>query len=132
MCFKMLHPFSSILFPRKIIFLADFLICLIDFKRERAFSLQAARSKYFPFAISALFEMSPPSEARQCFAADMLSPWECPCWEAGGWEGLENSRSVQSKENVTFPHPLCTAIFKAFCNTLNLVSCTVLSFFSLI
>lgn len=72
MCFKMLHPFSGTPFPRKIIFLVVVLFFLIDLKKERAFSLQAARGEYLPFAIRALIEMSPPSEARQRFAVDVL------------------------------------------------------------
>lgn len=72
MCFKMLHPFSSTRFPRKIISLAVFHICLIDLKKKRAFSLQAARGEHAPFVTSALFEMSPSSEPRRCFPTDVL------------------------------------------------------------
>lgn len=89
----------STLFPRKIIFLTDFLICLIDLKREKAFSLQAARSKYLP-------SLKCPLPQKQDSALQQICchPGSVPAGKQGAgkrWETASQSKAKKTSRSHT-------------------------------
>lgn len=93
MCFKMLPPFSSTLFPRKISGRFSYLPSILQ---EKSLSLLAARGQHASFVMSALLEMPPSSKPRQCTSM-CCDPGKVP---AGGL-GVAGIQPFKSKGKKT-------------------------------